>query len=242
MRQMFDRRSVLGICIGSAAGAALLASGAPSYAATTTFKADLKGASEVPPNTTAGTGSVTATYDPATMELSYSGSFSGLTGPVMAAHFHGPAEAGKNAGVQILDFGKRQGIREPVQGFGEIDRRAGRRPDGWPVVRQPAHQGESCRRSARPIREVVTALGRRVFTGASCDPPILRTMDRRVRFCSGRFPARAPLPRDMRRRSIGSQLRAWPTIARSFAPRSRPIVLPLSQRAHPPSAPGSRTG
>ena len=51
MRQTFDRRSVLGICVGSAAGAALLASGAPSYAATTTFKADLKGASEVPPNT-----------------------------------------------------------------------------------------------------------------------------------------------------------------------------------------------
>ena len=53
MRQTFDRRSVLGICVGSAAGAALLASGAPSYAATTTFKADLKGSSEVPPNTTA---------------------------------------------------------------------------------------------------------------------------------------------------------------------------------------------
>ena len=65
MRQTFDRRSVLGICMGSAAGAALLASGAPSYAATTTFKADLKGSSEVPPNTTSGTGSVTATYDPA---------------------------------------------------------------------------------------------------------------------------------------------------------------------------------
>ena len=96
MRQMFDRRSVLGICVGSAAGAALLASGAPSYAATTTFKADLKGASEVPPNTTVGTGTVTATYDPATKELSYSGSFSGLTGPVLAAHFHGPAEPGKN--------------------------------------------------------------------------------------------------------------------------------------------------
>ena len=101
MRQTFDRRSVLGICVGSAAGAALFASGAPSYAATTTFKADLKGSSEVPPNTTGGTGTVTATFDPATKELTCSGTFSGLTGPVLAAHFHGPAEPGKNAGVQI---------------------------------------------------------------------------------------------------------------------------------------------
>jgi hypothetical protein len=116
MRQIVDRRSVLGICVGSAAGAALLASGAPSYAATTAFKADLKGASEVPPNTTAGTGSVTATYDPATKELSYSGSFSGLTGPVMAAHFHGPAEPGKNAGVQIWISEKGKEFESPFKG------------------------------------------------------------------------------------------------------------------------------
>ena len=44
---------------------------------------------------------VTATYDPATKVLTWEGSFSGLTGPATAAHFHGPAEAGKNAGVAI---------------------------------------------------------------------------------------------------------------------------------------------
>ena len=42
---------------------------------------------------------MTATWDPATKELSWSGTFTGLTGPATAAHFHGPAEAGKNAGV-----------------------------------------------------------------------------------------------------------------------------------------------
>jgi hypothetical protein len=113
---MFDRRSVLGICVGSAAGATLLASGAPSYAATTAFKADLKGATEVPPNTTAGTGSVTATYDPATKELSFNGTFSGLTGPVMAAHFHGPAEPGKNASVQIWISEKGKEFESPFKG------------------------------------------------------------------------------------------------------------------------------
>lgn len=120
MRQTFDRRSVLGICVGSAAGAALLASGAPSYAATTTFKADLKGSSEVPPNTTSGTGSVTATYDPATKELTWSGTFSGLTGPAMAAHFHGPAEVGKNAGVQIWISEKGKPFESPFKGSAKL--------------------------------------------------------------------------------------------------------------------------
>ncbi len=99
MGQTFDRRSILGFCVGSAAGAALLASASPSYAAAVTFKADLKGSSEVPPNQTAGTGSVTVTFDPATKELTWSGNYSGMTGPVTAAHIHGPAEPGKNAGV-----------------------------------------------------------------------------------------------------------------------------------------------
>ena len=120
MRQTLDRRSVLGICVGSAAGAALLASGAPSYAATTTFKADLKGSSEVPPNTTSGTGSVTATYDPATKELTWSGTFSGLTGPAMAAHFHGPAEVGKNAGVQIWISEKGKPFDSPFKGSAKL--------------------------------------------------------------------------------------------------------------------------
>jgi CHRD domain len=81
------------------AGALALAS--PSMAAMMNFKASLSGKSEVPPNTTAGTGEVTATYDSASKKLSWKGSYSGLTGPATAAHFHGPAPAGKNAGVMV---------------------------------------------------------------------------------------------------------------------------------------------
>ncbi len=81
------------------AGALALAT--PSMAAMMNFKASLNGKSEVPANTTAGTGEVTATYDTATKKLSWKGSYSGLTGPATAAHFHGPASAGKNAGVLI---------------------------------------------------------------------------------------------------------------------------------------------
>ena len=98
--QAFDRRSVLSYCIGGA-GAALLASATPSRAATMNFKATMNGATEVPPNQTAGTGTVTATFDPGTKVLTWEGSFSGLTGPATAAHFHGPAEPGKNAGVAV---------------------------------------------------------------------------------------------------------------------------------------------
>ena len=80
-------------------GAVALAT--PSMAAMVNFKASLSGKSEVPPNTTAGTGSVTATYDTDSKKLTWKGSYSGLTGPASAAHFHGPAPAGKNAGVMV---------------------------------------------------------------------------------------------------------------------------------------------
>ena len=81
------------------AGALALAT--PSMAAMVNFKAALSGKSEVPPNATAGTGSVTATYDSDSKKLAWKGSYSGLTGPATAAHFHGPAPEGKNAGVMV---------------------------------------------------------------------------------------------------------------------------------------------
>jgi CHRD domain-containing protein len=99
MRQTFVRRSILGLGLGGVASTLLLSS--RSQAATMRLKAALKGSSEVPPNTTTGTGTITATYDPVTKELSWKGTYSGLTGDATAAYFHGPAEAGKNAGVAI---------------------------------------------------------------------------------------------------------------------------------------------
>jgi hypothetical protein len=65
------------------------------------FKATLNGKSEVPPNASAATGSADIDYDPASKKLSWKLSYSGLTGPATAAHFHGPAETGKNAGVAV---------------------------------------------------------------------------------------------------------------------------------------------
>jgi len=77
-----------------------LAIASPAMAAMVNFKADLKAASEVPPNDSKGTGSVTATYDTTGKKLTWKGSYSGLSGPATAAHFHA-AEAGKNGGVVV---------------------------------------------------------------------------------------------------------------------------------------------
>lgn len=81
-------------------GAACLFCGA-ARAETVPFSATLAGASEVPPKTTAGTGAATASLDTATKTLTYSVDYAGLSGPATAAHFHGPAEAGANAGVVV---------------------------------------------------------------------------------------------------------------------------------------------
>jgi hypothetical protein len=65
------------------------------------MKATLDGKSEVPPTTTTGTGAADIDYDAATKKMTWKVTYSGLSGPATAAHFHGPAEAGKNAGVAI---------------------------------------------------------------------------------------------------------------------------------------------
>ena len=116
MDQKFSRRSVLGYAAGSAAGAVLLTSAKPSQAAPAKFKADMNGASEVPPTTTSGKGTVTATYDPGTKVLTWEGNFSGLSGPATAAHFHGPAEVGKNAAPAVWISEKGQNLASPFKG------------------------------------------------------------------------------------------------------------------------------
>ena len=73
----------------------------PALADMMMFKADMKAAAEVPANDSKGMGTAEVTYDTAAKSLKWTVTFSGLTGPAAAAHFHGPAEAGKNAGVVV---------------------------------------------------------------------------------------------------------------------------------------------
>jgi hypothetical protein len=76
---------------------------APLAAAETiALKAELKGSNQVPPNKSTGTGNLELIYDSAARKLSWKGSYSGLSGPVTAAHFHGPATEGRNAGIALV--------------------------------------------------------------------------------------------------------------------------------------------
>ena len=88
----------------AAACAAAFTFAAPAFAETVTFKASMTTAQEVPPTQGSGKGEVTATYDTASKKLSWKGTYSDLSGPPTAAHFHGPAAAGKNAGVAVPIF------------------------------------------------------------------------------------------------------------------------------------------
>lgn len=65
------------------------------------FTTQLRGANEVPANTSPGIGSVDAVLNKDTNLFRWKANYSGLTGPATAAHFHGPAAIGANAGVTL---------------------------------------------------------------------------------------------------------------------------------------------
>ena len=102
--------SISSTLAGLAVATALVATAA--VAETMSFKADLKGSEEVPPTTSSGTGNLTATYDSTGKKLSWKGTVSGLTGSPTAAHFHGPAEPGKNASPLVPAPGVKMGAFE----------------------------------------------------------------------------------------------------------------------------------
>ena len=72
-----------------------------AIAETVSYRADLKAANEVPANSSKGTGIVATTYDTVSKKLNWTVTFSKLSGVATAAHFHGPAVAGANAGVAV---------------------------------------------------------------------------------------------------------------------------------------------
>jgi hypothetical protein len=65
------------------------------------MKATLDAKSENPPNSSAGKGTADVDYDAATKKLTWKLTYSGLSGPPTAAHFHGPADPSKNAAVAV---------------------------------------------------------------------------------------------------------------------------------------------
>ena len=94
------------------AAAAMFLSVTTAGAETIRLRADLKGSNEVPPNTSPASGTAEATLDTTTRQLSYTITYKDLSGPALGAHFHGPVEAGKNAGI-VLPF---KTVQSPIQG------------------------------------------------------------------------------------------------------------------------------
>jgi CHRD domain len=82
------------------AAATAMALASPALAEVVNLKASMNAANEVPPNSSKGSGTLAATYDTASKKLSWKGSYSDLSGPATAAHFHA-GEAGKNGGVAV---------------------------------------------------------------------------------------------------------------------------------------------
>lgn len=141
---------------GFAAGAlALAVAVAPpfataAFAKTDNFRATLTGQGEVPPTGSQGTGTLNAVYNTTTRVLSWTLSYSGLTGPATGAHFHGPAGAGKNAKVEVPLKGS---LKSPIKGSAKLtagqaaDLEAGRM---YVNVHTKAHPGGEIRGQVEP--------------------------------------------------------------------------------------------
>jgi hypothetical protein len=83
------------------AGLALAGTVTLAQAAPVAFTVPLTGDQQVPPVQTSGSGSANLTYDAGTRVVTWNITFSGLSSQATMAHFHGPAAAGKNAGVKV---------------------------------------------------------------------------------------------------------------------------------------------
>ena len=106
MPQLF-RTLVLASTLGFALAAA------PVMAATEKFTADLTATAVVPPTTSTATGAAEVTFDTASKMLTWTVTYKGLTGKPTAAHFHGPAAVGANAGPVV---GLTGSLDSPIKG------------------------------------------------------------------------------------------------------------------------------
>lgn len=99
----------LSFCLASAA----------AFADTVALKANLQPSSEVPPRVSHGHGMLDATFDTSTKSLQWTLTYADLSGPVTAAHFHGPAPVGQNANVQVPIA--KSDVPSPMKGTATLD-------------------------------------------------------------------------------------------------------------------------
>jgi hypothetical protein len=95
------RMTIHGLMLAGVLGLCACSLAQTKSSSTTTMTARLSGASEVPPTPATGSGTLQATLDKSSRVLTWVLTVSDLSGPPTAAHFHGPAAAGENAGVAV---------------------------------------------------------------------------------------------------------------------------------------------
>lgn len=129
-----------------------IVSAGPAAAKVLHYTAKLNGASETPPNSTTGSGSAKVDLDTTAKTVSWTVTYSGLTGPATAAHFHGPAPVGQAAGVEVPLKGD---LTSPIAGSASVsdaqaaDLRAGQ----WYVnVHTAAHPAGEIRGQVVPVQ------------------------------------------------------------------------------------------
>jgi CHRD domain len=106
------------------------------------FKADLAAG---PGITSSGKGAATAMLDTAAKTLTWDVEYSGLSGPATAAHIHGPADPGKDAGVVVPFTGS---LASPIRGSATLtDAQIGQLESGkWYVnIHTAANKGGEIR-------------------------------------------------------------------------------------------------
>ena len=84
----------------------------PAMADIVKYKATLDGSQQSPPVTTKGKGTATFSFDTTKKKLTWNVKYSGLSGPAVAAHIHGPADMGANADP-VIPFKK---LKSPIKG------------------------------------------------------------------------------------------------------------------------------
>jgi len=102
---------VLSLCV---LGAATMTFAIAAQAAEKKFEVAMTESQEVPPKDGKGTGTAAFTFDPATKQLTWSITTKDLSADAMAAHIHGPAAPGSNAGV-VVNLAP-NGMSNPLKG------------------------------------------------------------------------------------------------------------------------------
>ena len=99
-----------------AASLTIIAYAGLAQAAPVSFKVQITGAQQVPPVENTGTGTADLTYDASTRAVTWTITYSGLSGPATMAHFHGPAPEGKNGPVAIWLSKQGSPAESPITG------------------------------------------------------------------------------------------------------------------------------